>query len=1018
MDKIKNKSSLKRKAEKGMSIFEIFILVVSIAAFAYLLGNEFKIVSATASSIDINDVTDSQLIWEAGKSGYSLQLSVNYGTKYKPSLAYYEWKIMTPENFQLIIPGLSFNTETGILSGTPTTAGTYTFKVQTQISEGNNPLYVSNPKTFALTIINPEASTTSSTSFAINSASPSVTVGQKDTLFTLTTNIKSIYSLSGCEVHWEVSNAASTIGSAGHNIDYNQFSGEFYSLGGVKNAGSTSFSVTAKAYCSAGGGSQKIKGTDTKSFTLTINPRTATTGTGTNNNEEANKKCNSGASCVDKNKCVDLNAKYGTTRTSCNVRTGFIELNGNGVCCDKLDLIGEKETSKEPSSTPSAVDMASLAGGYLDVYGKAKTAVTDLTSQQQGNTNPNSASPGTGYKGYTQDEAPNFLSNIFNNGGIWAIVGNSVIAVGLWAGLWGISTIPGNPDPQAWSDAGIVLGIGYAAGSAIETLLFGLGVIGKDTTFLFTGFVGGLIGLGISAILFVIFHREREVVAVQYTCNSWQPATGGANCEKCNTGQLPCTKYKCESLGQNCELLNEGTSEEKCYFNNRNDVTPPTMSAWEGALQEGFKYEPATTSASDKGVKIINTETSDGCALPFQKITYGINLDKPGQCRIDTVRKSTFDSMTNPGLISQGHFIENHSILSFHPGTSELSDEGVQIENGGNYETYVRCQSKNGVSTAGTFVFKYCVQSQPDTTAPSVELTNPSNGAPTQKGVTSKSVDVYTDKPSDCKWSHNDESYDAMTNTMTCAQESTEISANMLYKCTTTLTGIRDEVENNFYFRCKSYPSKQGTDKESERTAMTQSYVYKLIGTRDLVINSIAPLDGTTIKDSTQSVHVKLEAVTSAGYQNGEAACFFKESSETIYAKFANTDSYQHSQDLWLDSGTYTYSIKCCDSGLNCQTQATTFTVKTDTTAPIVTRVYNDVNQLKITTNEKADCVYDTTNCGYDFKDGLKMTTADNLAHSTDWNINSIFYIKCKDEFGNQPSPAECSLIARPVSSY
>lgn len=35
-------------------------------------------------------------------------------------------------------------------------------------------------------------------------------------------------------------------------------------------------------------------------------------------------------------------------------------------------------------------------------------------------------------------------------------------------------------------------------------------------------------------------------------------------------------------------------------------------------------------------------------------------------------------------------------------------------------------------------------------------------------------------------------------------------------------------------------------------------------------------------------------------------------------------------------------------------------------------------------------------------------------AHSTSWESNRNFYIKCEDEFGNQPNPDQCSIVVRP----
>ncbi len=603
-----------------------------------------------------------------------------------------------------------------------------------------------------------------------------------------------------------------------------------------------------------------------------------------------------------------------------------------------------------------------------------------------------------------------FALNLQN--GWFTLIVNAAIAYGLYQGVSkGLSVLFPNVNPQVWESLGKAVGIGYGVGAGIGVVLSQLGILPGLPILGIAGAGWGLIAAGVAAIIWFLTYNEENITAVIYSCYPWQPVTGGSDCHKCNTGEFPCTKYKCQSLGQSCELLNAGTKDEVCEWVNRNDVSPPAIEAWEGALTEGYEYVPDSARLPpDKGVIIKNLQSADGCVPPFTRIDYGINLDKPGKCKVDTVRTDDFKSMKF--FISNSYYKYNHTITSLHAGTSELEGEGITLQNGGNYETFVRCESKNGVSNAGNFVFKYCVSDEPDITAPTIKLTNPINGMPIQQGLTSQSIEVYVDKPSDCKWSNNDEDYDIMPNTMTCAQSITEINANLLYKCTTTLTGLKDLAENKFYFRCKSYPLNQ----EADRYKNEESYVYSLIGTKALVIDSVKPVSGTTIKDSTQSVKVTLEAKTSAGYKDGEAKCYFKKASEpdSSYILFFNTNSYESTQDLWLPRGGYRYAIKCCDLGGNCDAQTTEFIVDTDFESPRVVRAYNEGTSLKIVTNEKAECVYDTTSCSYNFEDGIGMTSSDNLNHLTDWNTNNNFYIKCQDDFGNQPTPDACSIIVRP----
>ena len=616
----------------------------------------------------------------------------------------------------------------------------------------------------------------------------------------------------------------------------------------------------------------------------------------------------------------------------------------------------------------------------------------------------------------------------------WATIGtaavniasNFVIATLLYFGTYSVLTGIFNANGGAAQSVSTALAIGWGGGSAIgiiagivfPNLNLGFPILGITASGLglIAGGVGALIGVG--WWIFAGVH-DQKLEAITFTCAPWQPQSGGTSCDKCNKGDLPCTKSKCQSLGAACELLNEGKSNEACVWSNRNDISPPTISSWDGPLDKTkYEYVPDTaTLPGDKGVIIKYKNSNDGCAPAFSRIFYGISLDKFAKCKWDINRTDNFAEMTN--YLSNGYSLKNHTILSLHGGATELGYEGINLTNGGNYKVYIRCESTNGYSNTGTFVFKYCVQNAPDTTAPTITLTDPLNGWYTENGKTSQDVNVYTDKPADCKWSHSDEGYTSMPNTMTCSQSVTEMNANTFYKCSTTLDGLKDNTENDFYFNCKSYPSAP----EGSRYTMATNYKYVLTGTQPLVIDSVTPVDGATIKDSTQSVKVTLTAKTSAGYNQGQAWCSLKptSASDSSYVLFANTNSYQHSQDLWLNAGSYDYTIKCCDLAEltgNCATQETTFNVETDFEAPIVTRVYNDNNQLKIVTNEQANCVYGKNDCNYDFKDGIKLTTTNNLEHTTDWNTNSNFYIKCQDQFGNLPAPDECSIVVRPFTSY
>jgi hypothetical protein len=172
---------------------------------------------------------------------------------------------------------------------------------------------------------------------------------------------------------------------------------------------------------------------------------------------------------------------------------------------------------------------------------------------------------------------------------------------------------------------------------------------------------------------------------------------------------------------------------------------------------------------------------------------------------------------------------------------------------------------------------------------------------------------------------------------------------------------------------------------------------------------------------------VTIEVKTSLGYDDGKAVCSLSSTGNS--GSFVNFyygngidlySQYEHSQSLNLDEGEYNYYIRCCDLGNNCDNTTINFEIETDLIAPEVVRIYKEENNLKIMTSENANCVYSTFNCSYNFEnDGTKMSTLngeENLEHYASWPENSqtVYYIKCQDEYGNRPISSQCSAVVRP----
>ncbi|MEK6891355.1 MAG: hypothetical protein AABX03_04430, partial [Nanoarchaeota archaeon] len=553
----------------------------------------------------------------------------------------------------------------------------------------------------------------------------------------------------------------------------------------------------------------------------------------------------------------------------------------------------------------------------------------------------------------------------------------------------------------------------------------------------FLGSIGAhpwMAGIGVGLIVFVLTYEKVKYETVNFQCLPWEAPIGGGDCEKCNDGVHPCSEYRCKSLGQACNLVNKGTANELCVWTNPNDVNSPAIRPLTSVLTIGYKYTNTKDRPPSWGTEIAKEKGIETCIAAFTPITFGIQTDKPSQCKIDFQRGSANSSTRDTNYLydnMQYYFGEsslydyNHSqslnlpgpnaINSFASSQNSTETGGLTISNDGRYELYIRCRSANGYFNPDPYIIKFCVDKGPDTTPPIIEETSIRNNQPVQFEVDETPIIVYTNEPSNCRWSKTDQAFDKLENEMSCARSPAEMGQNLLYSCSGTLNGIEDRKDNIFYFRCEDQPWKEKKD----RNPMSTSYVLTLKGTQPLTINddSIIPENKENITGATSSVAVNLELKTEEGYNNGEAECYYSVGNENNYVPFFETNANTHRQKQDLREGVYTYYFKCIDLGGNQDRANTTFSVKVDTQAPQVTRIYYDANNLRITTDEDADCYYannQATKCNYNIDDeGILQMPHESpdkkRDHFAEWNIKENYYIKCQDINGKQPLPNQCT---------
>lgn len=551
----------------------------------------------------------------------------------------------------------------------------------------------------------------------------------------------------------------------------------------------------------------------------------------------------------------------------------------------------------------------------------------------------------------------------------------------------------------------------FAGIMAWKGILAGLEYSGTKSGWLWNS--AGFIGIGVAAVVFILLYKESEQKTVTYTCLPWEAPAGGKNCEKCNADPFkPCTEYRCKALGQACQLLNPGTGNETCAWVSKFDVNSPTIKTNDNVLRPiGLVYIPNTgLRPGMTGVKIVNQSNINGCLQAFTKLQFGLYTNEPAQCKVEPQHTTGIKDMTYY-MGESNLYSYNHTQNVKLPRSPAGNESGLPTLNSdGSYSMYVRCQDANGNQNVDEFVFSYCVDKSPDATPPTIEGTSISSGSYVRFAVDAVPMDVYTDEPSDCRWSRVDEAYDDMKNNMNCNSRSYEVNANLQYTCSANLTGIQDMEDNKFFIRCK----------DSSGNANAQSYPLVLKGSQLLSVKSVVP--NGTIYGSTSTTTVTTSIETSNGAESGKATCYYYPTNVTgsvnndNFQQMFATDDFVSKQDLDLVGGNYMVYFRCVDSGGNIASANTTFSLVVDKVAPAVTRVYRELpDALKVVTNEDAQCAYSLTTCNYNVKDGIAMIYANpgsKNVHLAQWKVGQTYYIKCADFYGNEPAPDQCNIVA------
>jgi hypothetical protein len=344
-----------------------------------------------------------------------------------------------------------------------------------------------------------------------------------------------------------------------------------------------------------------------------------------------------------------------------------------------------------------------------------------------------------------------------------------------------------------------------------------------------------------------------------------------------------------------------------------------------------------------------------------------------------------------PASFGTAYYTYNH-VLPFNlPDPSHGMSQGINWS--GDLKLYVLCQDAYGNAFREPYKIEACVYQGKDITSPTITKTEPATNSLLSFNTTSVNFTAYTTEPATCKWSNNDEKFVTMTKTMNCEQDLTKRGLYG-YVCKTDIP--INATQTNIYLACQDQPWLNDSTQKSTMSGNVKIVLDKVAS--PIKIDNIAPKED--LETDTTMKTVELGVQTSDGAQWHVCSYSFSGYNTTI--PFFTTGERVHKQSFNLPIGTHQIFIECKDETGDSVRGETNFRVIQDTSAPKIARIFRMGSSIKVITTEEADCRYSTDKCGFLFTNGT--TLGSGLEHSISSKGGEIYYVKCKDEWGNAPS--------------
>ena len=576
-----------------------------------------------------------------------------------------------------------------------------------------------------------------------------------------------------------------------------------------------------------------------------------------------------------------------------------------------------------------------------------------------------------------------------------------------------------------YSGAMIGAGIGFVVGQMLGqylglseggSMLMGLGGAAIGAAYMLSPTMTVMLAtplfwVGVALIVISLFFGRSKCppIEVDFECKPWQAPVGGNDCEECNDDPLkPCSRYRCESLGAGCELINEGSGDELCVDGNPGDATPPIIHRQTGIDFEGGDYEDG-----ENGFSIVNDR--GGCVLAYTPLPIGIVTSEPAQCKFDVAVKDFDDMVFSLGGNS---YLYNHTAVFNLPDPSHGQSQGSNWT--GDLSLYVKCRDRYGLESPGIYEIKTCVIEGEDVTAPKIVASEGIGNVGFD--VTNKDVMIVTNELATCKWDLQDVDYSEMGNDMVCGDSLGAPSNALGYVCNGVFA--IGNSSNNYYVRCMDQPWENDT---SKRNANAQSFVFNLVKPSSKIsIDKIKP--DNIIEINTDFTTIDLKVATSGGGVNHFCSYSFSGYGSMI-EMFETGDARTHVQTLNVGTGAKKIYVECSDENGDVARGLTEFRVVQGdfnvqggeeegeeegeegiSSIITITRIWEEQGRMNLLLNGAGECRYSFTGCKFDWEDGVSIGEGDALSFSVDYGKK--YFIQCEDKYGNLPSRCLAEIVA------